>query len=137
MPNGTPPEEWGDLELPLLAIDPVLVEFAEAHRLELVRNYHSSPNRMLSRHETDGVVIQLSISPVVIPRPTITYGVFIMAWRDTQDGRYSAAREFARFSNLPKDKSDCLELLESAWTAATQLRNERWNYHYFPDARHR
>lgn len=77
-------DEFRRLETPFREIDPIVERFARAHGMEIVKNYHGWPARSLKW--LDGEIwkqAQLFLSPA-----KDSYGVFIVAWKDTEDRRY-------------------------------------------------
>jgi len=79
-------EAWNNAESPLRDIDPVLKQFAEVHKINLTKNYHSHPERSLE-WETGKVKRLMQLFLVDIKGSTFNF--WLSAYKDENNERYA------------------------------------------------
>jgi hypothetical protein len=87
MPNGFhgPVDEWERMESQLRQIDSRLAQFADAHGMNLRKNYHNWPNRwLLWSNGSIEKLVKISLAD----EKSMTYDLELCAWEDRDLSRY-------------------------------------------------
>ena len=77
-------EEWQRLEAPLVALDPVLNQFAAAHKLAMSKNAKNSPERSLHWGDNPRFLIQLYLASEAGP----SWNLWLCCSEDRGESRY-------------------------------------------------
>ena len=88
MPNGGYDgsiEDFHKIEAPLIAIDPLLAQFAAERKIEVTNNYHGWPSRSLDWVSRG---LNRSIQIVGVDAEKLTFHIGVIAWVDKDGQRY-------------------------------------------------